>query len=798
MSRKPIRWLVWSGIFLPVIAWWYCLPAPLFTVPYSTVLLDRNGELLGARVAADGQWRFPADDLDVPETFARAIVTYEDKRFYKHKGVDILALARAARDNLRHGGVTSGGSTLTMQTMRLARNKGRRSVGQKLAEMLWAWRAEVRYTKEHILRLYAAHAPFGGNVVGLSAASWRYYQKTPDQLSWGEAATLAVLPNAPGLIHPGRNRSALLDKRNKLLEKMAAQGILDEAELSLALAEPIPLAPHSLPDLAPHLLSHHAKSGLTLRSQLDATLQIRLTELVQRHADVLALNGVNNAGLLVMETGTGIVRAYVGNTNRAGRDHHNDVDMIRAERSSGSILKPFLHAAALASGLITPHGLVEDIPTYIDGYQPKNFTDQFTGMVPADEALAMSLNVPSVRLLQQYGILPFMEKLALAGVTTLHYGPDHYGLTLMLGGAEVTLWDICGAYASMARVVDRAYAHDHRYDPDDIHEPYLWMDRNASATASAWTETPPVFHAGAAWLTLEAMTTLRRPDQEGKWETFSTSRKIAWKTGTSFGYRDAWAVGITPGYTVGVWVGNADGEGRPGVIGLHAAAPILFDVFRLLGDQSDWFVPPYDAMSRLLTCRESGWPAGESCSEVDTTWSARSEATPTPCRFHYTCITDAQGRWRYSPACQPDGAMQRTYFVVPPVAENFFKPHHPAYQLVPPWHPDCGAPGAGGPALAILYPRPGARIYVPNSGDQKRSRAVFTAVHRSDTAAVYWHLDRKYIGKTRELHQLELDPAPGQHVLVLQDEAGEVAEVFFEVIPPQEQTIAKGKGGSLW
>jgi len=781
VNRRFERWSMLAGILLPILMWWTCLPDPLFEVPYSTVLLDRNEELLGARVAADGQWRFPAADLVVPETFEKAIIAFEDKRFYSHWGVDVLALGRALRDNISHRGITSGGSTLTMQAMRLARAKGRRTVGQKLAEMMWAWRAEVRYSKQDILRLYAAHAPFGGNVVGLNAASWRYFHKTPEQLSWGEAATLAVLPNAPGLIHPGRNRDALLDKRNALLKKLAENGTIDAAELSLALDEPIPSAPHPLPDLAPHLLSHYARSGKTWRSELDESLQVQLTDLVQRYSDVLAMNGVHNAGLLVMETNTGIVRAYVGNTASPGNDHHNDVDMVLAERSSGSILKPFLYSSALAEGLITPRGLVEDIPTYIDGYQPRNFTETFSGMVPADAALAMSLNVPSVRLLQQYGILPFMEKLKAAGIRSLHYGPDHYGLTLMLGGAEVTLWDICGAYASMARVVGHAYRNDHQYDPADIHPPRLWSSDTLSRRSGQLQDDPPVFHAGASWLTLEAMTTLRRPDQEGQWESFATSRRIAWKTGTSFGYRDAWAVGITPGYTVGVWVGNADGEGRPGVIGLHAAAPLLFDVFRMLHDDSDWFSPPYDALNPVVTCAESGWPRGESCSQVDTTWMPRGANMPKACSFHYTCITDASATWRYAPRCQPSDAVRSTYFIVPPIAESYYKRTSPSYRLVPPWHPHCGESDATTPPLAILYPRAGAKIYVPYEWDRKKSRAVFTAVHRSDTASVYWHLDRKYIGKTRELHQLELDPEPGPHVLVLQDETGALAEVAFEV-----------------
>ncbi|HSF90514.1 MAG TPA: transglycosylase domain-containing protein, partial [Saprospiraceae bacterium] len=261
-GRRKYLWL----IVIPLMVWWFCLPDPLFDASYSTVLLDRNGQLMGARLAKDGQWRFPGDELEVPETFEKAIVVFEDKRFFRHWGVDVLAFGRAMRDNIKARSVVSGGSTLTMQTMRLARNKDARTLWQKGVEILWAWRAELRYSKKDILQLYAAHAPFGGNVVGLGAASWRYFHKTPDQLSWGEAATLAVLPNAPGLIHPGRNRDALMAKRNRLIEKLEAEGIIDHTEASLAMDEPLPLAPHPLPNIAPHVLGHYTDAEITLHS----------------------------------------------------------------------------------------------------------------------------------------------------------------------------------------------------------------------------------------------------------------------------------------------------------------------------------------------------------------------------------------------------------------------------------------------------------------------------------------------------------------------------------------------------
>ncbi|MBK8829409.1 MAG: penicillin-binding protein 1C [Saprospiraceae bacterium] len=782
-GRRKYLWLM----VIPVLVWWFCLPDPLFDASYSTVLLDRNEQLMGARLAKDGQWRFPGDELEVPETFEKAIVVFEDKRFFKHWGVDILAFGRAMRDNFKARSVVSGGSTLTMQTMRLARNRDARTLWQKGIEMLWAWRAELRYSKKEILQLYAAHAPFGGNVVGLGAASWRYFHKAPDQLSWGEAATLAVLPNAPGLIHPGRNRDALIAKRNRLIDKLEAEGIIDQTEASLAKDEPLPLAPHPLPNIAPHVLGHYTDAEITLHSTIDIDLQQRLAELVQRHADLLSLNGVNNAALMVMETESGEVRAYIGNVSHLQKGHQNDVDIIQSERSSGSILKPFLYCAALEEGLITPKGILEDIPTYIRGYQPMNFTQQYMGMVPADQALAMSLNVPAVRLLQQYGILPFKEKLIKAGITTLHYSPEHYGLPLVLGGAEVKLWDICGAYASMGRVLSHAYLYDHQYDKDDVHSPVLFQQGARSKEQGEnekvnLGEEAPVWDAGAIWLTFEAMSTLRRPDQEGQWETFNSSRPIAWKTGTSFGFRDAWAVGVTPKYTIGVWVGNADGEGRPGVIGLHAAAPIMFDALRMLDDDGSWWSPPYDALTPKLVCSESGWLATSSCMSTDTAFIIKEGETPASCSYHVQAYTDATQQYQYNPTCMPEAASLSNFFIVPTLAETYYKRYNPSYRSLPPLHPDCASAEQSNDNLAIIYPRPGSKIYVPFEWDKKKSRAVFSAVHRSDTALVYWTLDKHYLGKTKEFHQIEIDPKPGKHQLVLQDEYGSMVSTTFEVL----------------
>ena len=363
--------------------------------------------------------------------------------------------------------------------------------------------------------------------------------------------------------------------------------------------------------------------------------------------------------------------------------------------------------------------------------------------------------------------------------------------------------DICGAYASMGRVLAHAYKYDHRYFKDDVHQPVLFQrlgerwntstslstsggraegNTIASSRLSAKLQPVGTWDVGAIWSTFEAMSSLRRPDQEGQWETFESSKRIAWKTGTSFGFRDAWAVGVTPKYTIGVWIGNADGEGRPGVIGLHAAAPVLFDVLRMLDSHNEWWSPPYDALKPFIVCKQSGWLAGPSCIETDTAYFASGEMTPKVCSFHAQVYTDVNEEFRFDPLCMPAQAVFQNYFIVPTIAESYYKRYHPEYRTLPPLHPDCQPNDDHGKDMAIIYPRPGSKIYVPYEWDKKKSKAVFSAVHRSENADVYWHLDQQFIGKTHEFHQIEIDPKPGKHTLVLQDEFGGMATTTFEVL----------------
>jgi penicillin-binding protein 1C len=563
------------------LIWYYfALPEPLFLRPYSTVLEDERGELLSAAIARDGQWRFPKLD-SVPHKFKEALICFEDKRFYHHPGVDVLSLARAAKQNIREGAIVSGGSTLTMQVVRLARNRPR-TYFEKLQEIILATRLELRYSKDEILALYASHAPFGGNVVGLEAACWRYFQRPPDELSWGEAALLAVLPNAPALIHPGKNRDLLLAKRNRLLDRLYQLGKLDEVELDLAKSELLPNQPMPLPRIAGHLLDRTIQEGrdqTRVISTLRTAVQLRVERIVQDHTMRLTANQIYNTAVIVAEVETGNVLAYVGNTNGSpGEDHGQQVDIITARRSTGSMLKPVLYAAMLNEGKMLPKTLLPDVPTIINGFAPKNFSKDYDGAVPADQALIRSLNVPAVHMLQEYRYEKLYNLLKRMGINSLTYLPDHYGLSLILGGAEATLWEITSLYASMARVLNHYLQRYGNvwYSSSDYHP--LHYVKSSSTVPSDWKQESFI-GAAALFQTFNALTEVNRPDEEVGWKNFAGSRKIAWKTGTSFGFRDGWAVGVTPEYVVGVWAGNADGEGRPGLTGSEAAAPILFDVF---------------------------------------------------------------------------------------------------------------------------------------------------------------------------------------------------------------------------
>jgi len=755
----------------------FSLPTKLFNDPTSTVVFDRDGKLLGAKIADDGQWRFPESD-SVPEKFEICLLAFEDRHFYWHPGINPLSIFRALYQNISEGKTVSGGSTITMQTIRLSRKGKPRTVIEKIVEIWLALRLELSYSKNEILNLYASHAPFGGNVVGLDAAAWRYYGRCAKQLSWSEAATLAVLPNAPALIHPGRNREALLAKRNRLLDFLYQENEIDSLTNVLAKREPLPLKPLPLPDNALHLVSRLWQQchGKVSKTTIDSFMQVRCNQILNRHVDLLSGNEIHNAALLILDNYSGEVLVYIGNAEQSTTgDHGNQVDVITKPRSSGSVLKPLLFAAMLQEGELLPGTLVADIPTTISNYSPKNFNVTYDGAVPACEALIRSLNVPAVRLLGQFGQDRFFRVLKQCGFSTLNFDADHYGLSLILGGAEVNLWDLCKVYSGLANTLNQ-YPHLEKLsETGQFPEPVL-VKSEARREEKLQLEIDP----GAIFTTFEAMKEVGRPEAESGWKSFLSSYPVAWKTGTSFGFRDAWAVGVTPGFTVGVWVGNADGEGRPGLTGITAAAPILFEALDIL-PSTGWFETPWDELVKIPVCTKSGMRPGQFCEETDSLLVPLAGLKTEACIYHELIHHDESGNFRVHAGCYPqEKIQQKSWFTLPPAMAWFYKSKNPFYQNLPPWMAGCNQ--AGENPMQLIWPDKPSKIYIPTEIDGSLGMVVFEAAHQNPATTIFWYVDNEFIGKTVSQHKTGMQPLEGKHKLVLVDADGNFFERGFEIV----------------
>ena len=760
------RLSVTKKVILCILAFWvtgyiFCLPRHLFHVPYSTVVTDRNEELLGARIASDGQWRFPPRNT-TPEKIKECLITFEDKHFYHHWGVNPFAIGRAFYQNVKNKRIVSGGSTLTMQTIRLARNESR-TFREKLIEMIWATRLEFRASKEEILSMYISHAPFGGNVVGLDAAAWRYFGHSADDLSWAESAMLAVLPNAPAMIHLSKGRKTLLDKRNRLLKQLLEKKTIDSSTYELAISEPLPDEPHALPHIAPYLVSrfYQERNGEYSRSTINKGIQTQVEDLAERWSNEFGRSDIRNLAILVIDIPSNQVVAYCGNVHFDQKQGGNQVDVIQAPRSTGSILKPFLYYAMLQEGSLLPDMLLPDVPVNINGFTPQNFSMQFEGAVPASEALARSLNIPAVTMLQRYGVPKFHSFLQQIGLKTINRSSSHYGLSLILGGAEATLWDVTNAYAMMGRSL-------------------LQLPQRSCSLllpTSRITESTDPFQPGAVWQTFDALKEVNRPE-EIDWKSIPSMQTIAWKTGTSYGFRDAWAVGVTPRYAVGVWVGNATGEGKPGLVGAQTAGPVLFDIFNLL-PSSSWFTRPAGIFVEAEVCRKSGHLKGRFCDETDTPLVLPAGLRTEACPYHHLVTLSANESQRiYENCANTEPTLRKSWFTLPPVWEWYYKQHHPEYKPLPPFKAGCGEDTFQ--PMQFIYPPMNARIKLPKQLDGSKGFLTVELAHNNPNATVFWHLDETYQAQTQDFHKISLQPAAGKHSLTAVDgEGNTISTTFF-------------------
>lgn len=757
--RQNIRYGLGSlGLILLLYYWVSSFNLPLEYDPTSTIILDQNQQLLAAQIASDGQWRFEGIEL-LPEKYQKAVLLFEDEYFHYHPGFNPISMLKALWYNLQQGEIKRGGSTLSMQVIRLSRKNQPRTLIEKMIEVLWALRLELKYTKNEILQIYATHAPFGGNVVGLSAATWRYFGRNFTHLTWAESATLAVLPNAPALIHPGKNRSLLLEKRNRLLLKLLEKQIINNETYQLAISEELPSHPFPIPQFTPHLLQWAIKQGLQgqrIITSIQRDLQIQMQDLISNQHRQLAHNEIHNAAILIIDIKKNQVISYVGNTDCDHQQSGKNVDIIQSLRSTGSTLKPFLYAAMLEEGLLLKNSLVLDIPTQIAGYVPQNFEKKFDGIVPASAALSRSLNIPAVRQLQQFGVEHFYHILQDLEFESINKGAHHYGLSLILGGAESSLWDLAKAYHYLAQKVNH----------QELSQPEIFLSHQEKKN----TPSKLPFSEFNLYQTFDVLASLTRPESLSSNYNFNTQRKIAWKTGTSFGHRDAWAIGLTPEYLIGVWVGNADGEGRPGLTGIQVAAPLMFDAWAYL-PKTTWFKLPSNGFLRSEICSFSGMRAHSDCPQTQLENISVASTRSNLCSFHKKIYLDTTQQFRVNSSCYPVHLMKEFVPIdLSPTVAFFYKKIQPNYREIPPWLPTCQL--AQRNTIDIIYPSPNQKIFIPKNLDSTISPPIFEAAHQQANQAIYWYLNDQYLGTTNGAHKMEVNVPPGTYQLVLTDKLG--------------------------
>ncbi len=740
---------------------------PVMPNDYSRVILDTKGQVIRVFLNNNQQYCLPPDLSDsIPLKLEKAVLSFEDRFFYIHPGINPWALIRAAYLNFANKRIVSGGSTITMQMARMRKQRSR-NVWSKLLEINESIRLELHYSKKEILKMYLDHAPYGGNIQGFQTASWRYFGTHPGELTWAQAALLAVLPNSPGQISPVLNSDVLKLKRDKLLKSMHSNGEFDEETYELAVLEEIPREIVAFPFLAPQFtrkIDHEMRgNNFIVNTTLNSEIQEKTRFLAQRNMNVLAPQGITNCAVLVAETRSRKIRAYIGSHDYLDDMNSGKVDGITASRSSGSILKPFLYALSIENGIILPETQMMDIPTYYGAFSPHNANESYDGVVRAKDALIRSLNVPAVRLLYTYGQYNFYDFLKQAGVSTLFRESDDYGLSLILGGSEIKLWDVVQLYCGLG---NRGNFRELQYLEDKDNDDYNHLIDEASV-----------------YLVLECLKEVKRPGSEFYWDQYNNQKPVAWKTGTSYGHKDAWAVGVTPDWVVGVWIGNFTGEGNKNLSGARSAGPLLFQILNSLSplSESNWFEKPEFDMETVDLCAATGFVAGEFCEDKIQSIRPSVSSNMRICPFHKHIFIDSISSMEVCSYCWSENRKSRTILVYPPGVIQYMRNKGNLSEKLPVHNIHCPVMG-GKEEVEILYPLQGMKLQVVRDFDGKLQEIVMRAAHSHKEIALYWYLDENFLTLTKREHVVSALVTAGVHNLYVIDERGNKSSVHFSVV----------------
>jgi penicillin-binding protein 1C len=767
--RRLIRWMLWATavlIFLTVvlIVLLYTVPLPNRDASLSTVVEYRDGVPAYVFLSSDDKWRLPVSVDGVEPLYFKALVELEDKRFWDHHGVDPWAMMRAGWSNVRHRRRVSGGSTLSMQVARLLEPRSR-TITNKVIDMFRALQLDLRLSKREILQTYISRTPYGENVEGVESASWAYFGHSAAHLTPLEIATLLAVPQGPSVFAPLTVNPQLRSRRDAILEKLLDGDIFPAADAAQARLDAASTAPpdhlRRFPRQASHVaiwLHNQHPDDVRIRTTLDAGVQHLLTDQVALRAPELRANGINNAAVVVVDHHTRDVVGLVGNLDSVDPKHGEQIAMFNRRRSPGSTLKPFLYALAIDDGLALPGYLVPDVAAQYGDFRPSNFDNNFSGLVTLRDALSRSLNVPFVALLQQFGFSRFVDDLERMGVSSAQTASLRFGLSLIVGGIELTPLELAGLYATLAS--------------DGKSLPL----RMLASVPVAQSES--VFGPGAAWLTRDALSIKDRPDFAARRSADNRVADIHWKTGTSAGFHDAWAAGSGPDYTAVVWTGNADNTRSAKLIGSQAAGPLFFDVLEAIAKRHDVLAHqvPTDDVVEIDVCSYSGYVATDACQHRVKAWVPVHSVPTTRCPFHEAYDVDISDGTAATRSCHVVGHtyVAKSFVSLPSAVTAWFASHN----LVAPSRPVFAATCASAAddvrrAPSITSPALGTVVTMARADTQKR-HVLFTA--STHAAALSWFVDGELLARVGSEQPVFWNPSLGQHHIVVSDDAGNSAK----------------------
>ena len=691
-------------------------------IEYSTIVTDNKGEVVNAFLTKDQKWRMKTELIEISPLLRKTIIAKEDKYFYSHPGVNPFAVVRALFKNIFRMKRTSGASTITMQVAR-ALEPGKRNIWSKTREMFRAFQLEWKYNKKEILQMYLNLVPYGGNIEGVKSASQLYFKKNPDHLSLAEITALSIIPNRPSSLVIGKNNDLIIQERNKWLKKFANYNVFTKKEIEDALAEPLIATRGTVPHYIPHLSYKLKKLGdPIIKTNIDLNTQLKTEKLVEDYVRTQRLRNIKNAAVVVIDNKTHKVITYVGSSNFNDTTDGGQVNGANAVRQPGSTLKPLLYAMCFDEGLLTPKTMLTDVGVNYEGYAPENYDKKFNGYITVEYALDHSLNIPAVKSLKLLGNQKLIQKLSACNFKQVQKDQRKLGLSMILGGCGTTLEELTGLFSS--------FAHEGIY----IAPSYLQSDSNQRKVN--------VVSPAANYMINEILSKVDRPDFPLNWQATERMPKIAWKTGTSYGRRDAWSIGYNKNYTVGIWVGNFSGIGAADLSGANIATPLLFKIFNTIDYDSDaaWFTQPEDCNIRQV-CSETGLPPSDHCSNLLTDYFIPLISSTKVCDNRQEIMISPDEKISYCKSCAPEvGYKKKWYKLIEPDMQAWMNENNVAYEKIPPHNPDCDKIFKGN-APFIASPANGTEYFI-NKKDPEPIQLI--AKTSNDVSKIYWYINNKF------------------------------------------------------